>query len=264
MGSINNFIDNLDDEPMSAMESIHHFLFDDEELSIAMEADDITKAVKNSTNIAFKGKGESAKANDTTDIDTNTDDILGIATKKDDTDLEEDDDTTNEDENDTSDEDTSDDDSSNTDVDSDKDSGEDDDLDNNSDDNTLSEDSDENADETSPDEQKKKMLLHENMLYLYDILKSDIEVLSDYAPNTQDNDVIKTLQNVKSNLEDTLGILSNILKNEFDDVSYPLLLRKYIGIKTVYDITIKMLDGSFTKLTEQLVLKKPVKKSSTR
>jgi len=227
MGIINNYLSTL------YIEDMHY--------SVATEAEDISGEAETTASGAF---GKQNKKDSDTSIDTDTDDVLGTSTNDKDSDIPDEDD-------DESVDDTSNDTNS---VDEDDDMGdsEDDDIEDNA-----------ATNEDNTDDFKRKAALHENMIYLYDILQFNINSIEEYSPSSNEEENITTLQNIKSNLDETHNILGKILTNEFKDASYPYLLRKYIAIKQIHSVTIEMLDRYFIKLADEFrnnEKKKTVKK----
>lgn len=206
---------------MGALYDFFNFIYPDH--SPALEAaEDITDNVeKEASNISGDENGVEMVDNSDGNIDTNTDDILGTKDKKE-----------SGNDNDTDDNDT---DELNADIGDNDDFG--DDMD--GDDENLDADSssEENVD---PQEMKMKVLLHKNYNYLFEILDSNISIISDYTPNTMDENIIQTMAMVKERLEECKQLISSTLKNDFKNASYATLLKRYVGINRVYDLVIEM------------------------
>jgi cobalamin biosynthesis protein CobT len=188
---------------------IHDVIYDDiDNIDIVTEAEDITNQ-----------------------LDDDVDDILGTKANKDkDSDDSTEDDQIDDNKND----------DNGTDQPSDNESNSDDPL--SSDDSIQSDNSSNDA--SDPDFEKKKGL-YEQMSYLYDILESNVDSLSNYIPPVLSNEVISIINNIKTNLNTCKNILYKVMTEEFSATSYPNLLKKFIGINRVYDICLKMLDMFF-------------------
>ena len=199
---------------MGALYDFFNFVYPDH--SPALEAtEDITDNVeKEASNIAGDDNGVEMSDNSDGNIDTNTDDILGTKSNKD---------------------------SNNNEDNSDEPKAEGFEDDNNSD---LEDDmggDDENLDDYSSDEEntdpqeiKMKVLLHKNYNYLFEILDSNISIISDYTPNTMDENIIQSMAMAKERLEECKQLISSTLKNDFKTSSYATLMKRYVGINRVH------------------------------
>jgi hypothetical protein len=218
---------------------------------VALEAEDITKDVDKEMKKAIGSRSikSTIDKDDSGDIGK-TDDILGTkGNKKEDatqpvkdknTDIPEEDDT----------------DTTNLD-DENPDNFEDDNMDSENSENldTLGDDTgkqDENipSDENNikNEELTNKIALRENMILFYNILSSNIKLLSEYTP---DNDIEKNkdvISKVSGNFIECRDILFNILTEELESNSYVELLRKYVALCRVYDLNILILDTYFSDL----------------
>ena len=97
------------------------------------------------------------------------------------------------------------------------------------------------------DEIKKKLQLRENIILFYNILSSNIDLLS--SPNVMSSmDPNKVIYNVSSNLIECKNVLLKIITNDYSSIRYHEALKKYIAIKTVYDVCTRMLETHFTNL----------------
>ena len=218
---------------------------------VALEADDITKDVDKEMKKAIGTKSikSTMDKDDSGDIGK-TDDILGTKGNK-----KEDDSRPAKDKNiDIPEED-----------DTDTPNLDDENTDNFEDDNTDSENSEnlddmgndtENQDENMPSEENNikneeltnKITLRENMILFYNILSSNIKLLSEYNP---DKDIEKNkdvISKVSGNFIECKDILFTILTEKLDSNSYVELLRKYIALGRVYDLNILILDTYFSDL----------------
>lgn len=206
---------------MGALYDFFNFIYPDH--SPALEAaEDITDNVeKEASNISGDENGVEMVDNSDGNIDTNTDDILGTKDKKE-----------SGNDNDTDDNDT---DELNADIGNNDDFG--DDMDGDDENLDVDSSSEENVD---PQEMKMKVLLHKNYNYLFEILDSNISIISDYTPNTMDENIIQTMAMAKERLEECKQLISSTLKNDFKNASYATLLKRYVGINRVYDLVIEM------------------------
>lgn len=199
-------------------------------LSIVLEADDITKQVKQ----------EQDQLNDSTDNTPDSDDDLN---QTDDIfDL-------NDDNAETDPKDIPDD----TDTKVDDEDNEDDDMG----DLPPEEDTADIVKEETP-EIKQKIKLRENMILFYNIISSNIKLLQEYRPSQNSKESIEILFNIISNLTDCKNILYKEITESFSTKSYPLLLKTYVSISRVYDLCQKSLELYFdnVKLIDNPVQKK--------
>lgn len=201
---------------------------------IALEADDITGEVKAQTS---KATGSSE---DTGEISTDTNDILG--TKSDPNNG------TPDEGNDTSDD--------NSEVQSTDENPSDADGDGNSEDQTdgeenpegetsddsLADDSQNNDDKFS---ENGKIKMKAQMLKLYDVLTDNIDLITSYVPNTSDIDTIRTLTNVKDNLIECKETIYKTITEDFPSLEYHHLLKRYVGLNRVYEISTKIMERYF-------------------
>lgn len=206
---------------MGALYDFFNFVYPDH--SPALEAtEDITDNVeKEASNIAGDDNGVEMPDNSDGNIDTNTDDILGTKSNKD----------SNNNNEDNSDEPKAEsfEDDDNSDL-EDEMGGDDENLD----------DYSSNEENTDPQEIKMKVLLHKNYNYLFEILDSNISIISDYTPNTMDENIIQSMAMAKERLEECKQLISSTLKNDFKTSSYATLMKRYVGINRVYDLVIEM------------------------
>ena len=214
-------------------------ILDDFGLDSANEADD-------------EGKNQNTQTEDiTSEIDDKVDDLFD--NKKDESNEDDKSNQNEPDENGTkqgADDITSTEDNTNTDND---DSNTDDKLDDDMDsDDDLYFDSESNADNSNNEDKSEaeneienKRILHGKMMYFYDVLTSNIDILSKYNPESLDLKVIETINNIKSNMVECRNIAHHVMVNNFNSDSYVELYRKYVSLKRVYDLSIEMLDRLF-------------------
>lgn len=214
---------------------------------IALEAEDITEEAKSLTDKATGNKEEKRDINQTENIfggeetSNQEEEDTNPENNADNNDLT---DEGNEDDEDLGDEDA--------DI-SEDDSSLDDDL---GEDN-VNQDSEENETEM---EQKERLL--ENMITLYNIIENNIQILSNYSPESSNPDLSKTLHNLTSNLRDCYEFLYKEITENFGKKSYGQLLKSYIAINRVYDLCIEILSRYFdsVELEQKKGKKSPEKK----
>lgn len=132
------------------------------------------------------------------------------------------------------------------------------DLNNNGLDDTQNSDGENNEDNEFMQDQKNdvteiknKQILHERMMFLYNILTDNLNLLSAYSPESNNPEIVMIINNIKSNLADCQSISHRIMTTEFEDKSYNELMRKYISLKRVYDLSIEMLERVFQNIRER-------------
>lgn len=203
------------------------------ELDIAMEADDITKDAVDDTNAT----GASDENNG--EIDLNTDDILGTKTPDSDTqtgDANTDTGSEDSEENPTSD-----------------DSGDTSEEDGSSDAGDLgSEDGgdtglDEAKDEDDPFSTDRKKKLRNQFIHFFDILDDSIKLVTSHVPKVTDVDTIRALNNVTENLTQCKSQVYTILTEDYQKAEYHDLLKKYVALNRIYDLSIKIMERYFEK-----------------
>lgn len=189
-------------------------------MEIATEADDITGQAEKDTDSAM-GKestnideGAPDKDSNNGEIDTDTDDILGTDDNDEDlSDTDESDDVSNEDDN----------------VD-DSDDISDDEIDD-----TMEE-------EANPFESSRKKKIHKQFINFYNVITSNIKLISEFMPGVVDDKSIHILNNVKNSLTQCKEYTYLILTEEYNILEYPALLKKYVALNRVYDLSIKILE----------------------
>lgn len=220
-------------------------------LSMAFEAEDITKETKRQSERVDEGAPDKKSS----DIDMNTNDILG---------------TKGDDENDTSDDaDTEDTDTGDEtdDVGDDTDDTDEGDDTDTSDDDSGMDDSDSTGDidgsDAPPPEEisnvKKKINLKKNVITLYNIIKSNIDTLSKYNPDNVGTELYDKFFKVQTHLATCRDILFDLGTDEINTAPYLVSLRKYTTVKQVYDICILMLDRFYDTVKIANGLKEGVK-----
>lgn len=198
----------------------------------AMEADDITEDVSNTTsNLA----GDKKKDN-SGEISTNTNDILGI---KEDTD----DETSDTDEPKENEADLSKDNEEEMEETPSED-GEDENLP------TEDETNDAMKEKESPFEASRKKKIWENFRSFHNTLNDSIDLISKYVPNTSDSQTIKTLGDIRENLMEAKQMVFRTITEDYKSMSYPELENRYTGLNQIYDLISKELETYFKKYRE--------------
>lgn len=106
---------------------------------------------------------------------------------------------------------------------------------------------DDEASEEGVSDAQKKMVLRDNFIELYSIVKGNITQLNEYKFNLSIDNDTNTADIVK-NLTDLKRSISNILTNDFKGLEYSTALMKYLSAKEVYDISIMMLYEHFDNI----------------
>lgn len=193
--------------------------------SIAMEADDIT-GVADDVEKAIGGTTTSpAPSSDNKEISLNTDDLL--ADDKEST---------------TQEEDSSEPESSTNEKDMDKEGNEDDDEFTDPDEG-LTDDSNTNTEDEFTKTRKRK--LWENYKSFYQNLDNALKLMNKYVPREIKPEVIHMLTNIKNNLTDTKDTVYKILTEEYRKMEYGELIKNFIGLNHIYDLSIKELENYF-------------------
>lgn len=214
-------------------------------MSVATEADDITAQVAGDVKKTVGGTPSTQSDAENRSEEENlekTDDIF---------DLKKDDDPSTADT-------SSDDTDSGSDTDTDDTSGDtggDDTTDDNSD---NLEDSENTDDTTSMDESSsddlvftKKNKIRDNLVQLYTIISGNIESIEASIISINEASTIEVLNMVISNLRNCKTYIYNTLTKELKTLEYDELLRRYIVMKRVYDISIEMMESHFKKANKK-------------
>lgn len=214
------------------MEIITDFLNSLNKYMIATEADDITGDISSQTDDIMGNTGDDAE--NTGEISTDTDDILG--TKSD-----------NPDDNANMDEETPDDnqedplnDPGSEDIDSLNEENPTDDLNTENTDEPMQQEDD-------PFTESRKKKIKKQFMHLYDVIDDSVKLISTYNPNIVDTNYIHVLSSIKDNLTQCKEIIYNLAVNEFQNVEYHELLKKYVAINRIYEISTKTLEKYFEK-----------------
>lgn len=212
---------------------------------IALEADDITGEVKNDTAKAVGSSGE-GNAEDPGEISTNTDDVLGLDNKDNGVPEEEDSDSNGEDQDQQDDSEGTEDGEENGDS-SDNDFGGD-----NQDD--MGDSNAENKDDPFIKNRKEK--LRKQMIHLFDVLVDNIELVTSYVPTANDVTTIKTMTGIKDNLMQCKSIIFKTITEDYNDLEYHELLKRYVGVNRVYEVSTKIMENYFHLKREGMDKKK--------
>lgn len=223
---------------------IYDLLTGGDSLSIATEADDITDDVANQADDISNGDS----SDNTGDINTDTNDILGT---KDD----------NSSGNDTSDDTAGDDpeavddgaDSSDLNGDDfNDDMGDVPDDDSSDESDPLGGDSpDDQSDENDPFMESRKRKIKKQFMHLYNVIDNSVKLLSAHTPNTTDVKYIQTIGAISDNLLQCKEIIYNLAVSDFQTAEYHELLKKYVSINRIYELSTKSLEKYMTEYRKQ-------------
>lgn len=181
----------------------------DKENQITMEAEDVTNDTRRE---AAQMNGEQDDSSG--DISLNTDNIFGDASGKD-TNSDEPNDVENEE-------------------------SEEDDL---PDEDALDGLDDEVSEKESDSIQKKQ--LRKQMTHLYKVIGDDIDLMSEYIPKVTTPETNEVLATIKKNLGQCKECIHDILTEEFAKSEYPTLMKKFVSLRQVYDLTAKAIEIHF-------------------
>lgn len=199
---------------------------------IVTEADDITGDISSQTDDIMGNDEDTNTSEDPGDIDTNTDDILGTKT-----------DGNNDTEPDN--ENTSDEDGQSSDSD---DLNLDDDSNDQSNDSDISNPSDPESQDDSQDDQftdSRKKKIKKQFMHLYDVINNSIKLISSYTPNVVDSDYVKVSSSIKDNLSQCKEIIYDLAVDNFQNIEYHELLKKYVAINRIYELSIRSMEKYF-------------------
>ena len=93
-----------------------------------------------------------------------------------------------------------------------------------------------------------KERLKNKMVFMYRIIKGDIELLNNYNAEHDDHSTIGEINCIIDNLTAANKAMRNILIKDLNQVEYADLLRVYVGAEKVYDISISMIKKHFDKI----------------
>lgn len=194
--------------------------------SIAMEADDIT-GVADDAEKAIGGTTTSpAPSSNNKEISLNTDDLLADdknSTTQEEKDSSEPESPTNEENLDNE--------------------GNEDDDEFTDPDEGLTDDSNTNTEDEFTKTRKRK--LWENYRSFYQNLDNALKLMNKYVPKEIKPEVIHMLTNIKNNLTDTKDTVYKILTEEYRKMEYGELIKNFIGLNHIYDLSIKELENYF-------------------
>lgn len=132
------------------------------------------------------------------------------------------------------------------------------------------------GDDTSPDESgdnddlgedesapqsvySDKNTLKDNIVYFANTLRTDIDELTNTLGGLNSLDSIQVVNSVITNMRNCKDVLHKTLTEDMDSGSYEELMRRYITVKRIYDISIEMLDKHFSNTQ-----KKPIRRKTRR
>ena len=102
--------------------------------------------------------------------------------------------------------------------------------------------------ETQSDEDllfAKKNRIRDNLIQLYTIISSDIEILVNSITTINEPSTIRVVNNVLGHLRNSKTFLYKTLTQNLNSLEYDELLQRYVTIRRVYDICIEMLKQYF-------------------
>lgn len=198
-----------------------------DDMDIVTEAEDITNEVKNETTNLSSDDSDGDKIDNSGDLSLNTDNLLADSTSEsnDDQKLEE------------------------------SDNNWKDDFDGSDDDDSQNslENQNSNEDNTTDDESfssSRKTKLKKQFLCLFNVLDNNINLISTYVPNVTNDETIKTLTSIKENLTQCKEMIYDITTHDFKELEYHELLKKYVSLNRVYELSTKILETYFKKYNE--------------
>lgn len=116
------------------------------------------------------------------------------------------------------------------------------------DDPNLQEDTNQTAEQPKAEEDPlfaKKNPIRDNLAQLYTIVSGDIEIISTSLNNMNDLPSIKVANAVLRHLRNCKTYIYKTLTEDAPDIEYDELLRRYITLKRIYEVCVKMLEVHF-------------------
>lgn len=102
----------------------------------------------------------------------------------------------------------------------------------------------------------QKNKLRDNMILFYNILCNNINLISDAIGNINEAKSIDVCNRVLENLREVKSHLYRDISDKLKGSSYEDLLRDYIALRRVYDISVEMLDKHFGNINSLHIGKK--------
>lgn len=102
-----------------------------------------------------------------------------------------------------------------------------------------------------------KNTLKDNIIYFTNTLRTDIDELTNVLGGLNDLQSIQVVNSVITNMRNCKDVLHKTLTNDMETSSYEELMRKYITVKRIYDISIEMLDKHFSNMQKKPIRRKP-------
>lgn len=102
-----------------------------------------------------------------------------------------------------------------------------------------------------------KNTLKDNIVYFTNTLRTDIDELTNVLGGLNDLQSIQVVNSVITNMRNCKDVLHKTLTNDMETSSYEELMRKYITVKRIYDISIEMLDKHFSNMQKKPIRRKP-------
>lgn len=102
-----------------------------------------------------------------------------------------------------------------------------------------------------------KNTLKDNIIYFTNTLRTDIDELTNVLGGLNDLESIQVVNSVITNMRNCKDVLHKTLTNDMETSSYEELMRKYITVKRIYDISIEMLDKHFSNMQKKPIRRRP-------
>lgn len=93
----------------------------------------------------------------------------------------------------------------------------------------------------------KKNTIRDNLAQLYTIISGDIEIIVNSLTNVNDEKTVDVMNTVINHLRNCKSYIYKTLTKELESLEYDELLQRYITLKRVYDICIRMMETHFGK-----------------
>lgn len=92
-----------------------------------------------------------------------------------------------------------------------------------------------------------KNTLKANAIHFMELMDGELAVMNSKVGTLGDSDDIRVLNKVISNLTQTKLLMETMITKDFGSKSYEELMTRYVTMKQIYDISIRMLDKHFNK-----------------
>lgn len=107
---------------------------------------------------------------------------------------------------------------------------------------------DDDVGEENDFEKTRKKKLWELYRTFYKNLDNALKLMNKYVPKEIKPEVIHMLTNIKNNLTDTKETVYKILTDKYQKMDCAELLKNFIGLNHIYDLTIKQLENYFGQM----------------